>query len=385
MRRLLLYLLIVSVILFDGAALLTVSTPQGRAGLKTVLFIPQVLAGMPFKPLELLTMKPTRVTIEFPLAEGVGSADLYLPHGSGRHGAVLFYLGVMPPDRDESRVVALGEALARSGVVVMIPWLETQAQNKIVPDDIDSLVRGFQHLRAMDRVDPDHVGMGGICTGASMATVAAQDERIRSHVRFVNFFAGYYDASDLMRAIGSRSRFFADQVSPWNPDGLTMRLLTEHLIDGVTDPDDKAALTRLFIDKVPKADGGPASLTEEGFAVYRLIQGAAFEEVDELMQQLSPRTKEFLDLISPATHIDRLEARMLIMHDRADRLVPSEETRRLAASLADENDTYYTEFSLFQSAIQVHTDGGGDLGSLDYVSEAFKLFRHMYVVMREVS
>jgi hypothetical protein len=282
-------------------------------------------------------------------------------------------------------VVALGEALARSGVVVMIPWLGTQAQNKIVPDDIDGLVRGFQHLRAMDRVAPDRVGMGGICTGASMATVAAQDVRIRSQVRFVNFFAGYYDASDLVRAIGSRSRFFADQVSPWDPDKLTMRLLTEHLIDGVADSDDKAALTRLFIDKAPRADEGPVSLTEEGFAVYRLIQGEAFKEVDELMEQLSPRTKEFLDLISPATHIDRLEARMLIMHDRADRLVPSEETRRLAESLGGDSDAYYTEFSLFQSAIQVHTDGGGDLGPLDYVSEAFKLFRHIYVVMREVS
>jgi hypothetical protein len=384
-RRLLLYLLIASVVLFDGAALLTVSTPQGRAALKTALFIPQILADMPFKPLELLTMKPTRVTIEFPLAEGVGSAELYLPHGSSRHSAVLFYLGVVPPNRDESRVVALGEALARSGVVVMIPWLETQAQNKIVPDDIDGLVRGFQHLRAMDRVDADRVGMGGICTGASMATVAAQDERIRSQVRFVNFFAGYYDANDLVRAIGSRSRFYGDRVAPWDPDELTLRLLTEHLIDGVADPDDKAALTRIFIDKAPSADGGPVSLSEEGFGVYRLIQGEAFEDVDELMEQLSRQTKEFLDLISPATHIDRLEARMLIMHDRADRLVPSEETRRLAESLGDESDTYYTEFSLFQSAIQVHTDGGGDLGPLDYASEAFKLFRHMYFVMREVS
>ncbi|MDA1348466.1 MAG: hypothetical protein O3A47_06315 [Chloroflexi bacterium] len=384
-RRLLLYFLIASVVLFEGAVLLSVSTPQGRAGVKAVLFIPQVLADMPLKPLELLTRKPTREMIEFPLAEGMGSADLYLPHGSGRHSAVLFYLGVVPPDRDESRVVALGEALARSGVVVMIPWLQTQVQNKIVPEDIDGLVRGFQRLRELDRVDPDRVGMGGISTGASMATVAAQDERIRSQVRFVNFFAGYYDASDLVRAIGSRSRFYGDRVARWDPDELTVRLLTEHLIDGVADPDDKAALIRMLIDKAPNTDGGPVRLTEEGFAVYRLIQGEAFEDVDELMEQLSPETKEFLDLISPATHIDRLEARMLMMHDRADRLVPSEESRRLAESLGNESDTYYTEFSLFQSAIQVHTDGGGDLGPLDYVSEAFKLFRHMYVVMREVS
>ena len=73
----------------------------------------------------------------------------------------------------------------------------------------------FQYLRAHDAVDPERVGVGGICTGASMVTVAAQDERIRDHVKFVNFFAGYYDAADFAKAIGSRSRFSDDYVVPW--------------------------------------------------------------------------------------------------------------------------------------------------------------------------
>lgn len=144
-------------------------------------------------------------------------------------------MGVVPPDRDEQRIVALAEGLARAGMVVMIPWLDSQKLNRIASQDIDGLVRAFQHLRTLDSVDPERVGMGGICTGASLSLVAAQDERIADQVNFVNFFAGYYDIFDLVKAIAGRSRFYGGKVAAWDPDGLPLRLLRDHLIEGVTD------------------------------------------------------------------------------------------------------------------------------------------------------
>ena len=278
----------------------------------------------------------------------------------------------------------MAEGLARSGVVVVIPWLVSQNTERLASQDIDSLVRAFQHLRSLESVDPDRVGMGGICTGASLLTVAAQDERINSQVKFINFFAGYYDALDLVRAIGSRSRFYGDLLAPWMPDKLTMRLFTNHLIDGVTDPGDRAQLTRVLIDNEAVTQEEIESLSSEAMAVYRLVNGVPPEEVDGLMAQLSPKTVGFLRLISPNTHIDKLEARVLAMHDRGDKLVPSEESRRLADALGDDSDTYHTEFSFFQKEIQVHVDERQSVGPLGYVKEALKLFLHMYRVMREL-
>ena len=120
-------------------------------------------------------------------------------------------------------------------------------------------------------------------------------------------------------------------------------------------------------------------------AVYKLVSGVPSEEADALIEQLSPTTHDFLRMISPSTHIDQLKARMLIMHDRADRLVPSEKSRRLAEALSDDNDAYYTEFSFFQKQIQVHVDDSGGVGPIGYVREGFKLLLHMYKVMRELS
>ena len=355
----------------------TVVTPQGRTVFRTVLFLPQILPGIPIKPQEWITRDSVRHEIEFPLADGQGVADLYLPAGSGKHSAVLFFLGVVPPDRDERRVVALAEGLARSGIVVMIPWLDSQRLERISPDDIDQLVRALQHLRTLEFVNADKVGMGGICTGASLATVAAQDERIRDHVKFINFFAGYYDALDLVKAFAGRERFYGEEVRPWRPANLTVKLLTFHLIEGAADSDDRALLTRLLVDKQVSGEGELESLTPEGMAVYKLVSGVPSEEVDRLIEQLSPATHDFLRLISPSTHIDRLKARMLIMHGRADRLVPSEESRRLAEALSEDNDTYYTEFSFFQQQIQVHVDESEGVGPVGYVREGFKLLLHM--------
>ena len=45
--------------------------------------------------------------------------------------------------------------------------------------------------------------MGGFCVGASSATVAAHDSRIREQVKFVNFFGGYSLWRRNRRALGT--------------------------------------------------------------------------------------------------------------------------------------------------------------------------------------
>ncbi len=385
MRRFLRRLLVAWVILVVSVVFTTCATPQGRAAVRTALFIPQVLPGIPIKPQEWVTRDPVWQQVTYLKADGVGTADLYLPGGSGEHSAVLFFLGVVTdPPREDERVVALAEGLARAGMVVMLPWLDTQEQQRLSIDDIDHLVNAFQYLRGLDRVDPDRVGMGGICTGASMATVAAQDDRIRDNVKFVNFFAGYYDMFDYVRAMGSRSRFGDDYVAPWETDELPLKVLRYHLIDGVSDSEDRELLTNIFYQEEERDDDLASLETPEAVAAYRLLKGAPHAEVDQLVEQLSSETKELMRRISPSTNVDKLKARILIMHDRDDRLVPSEESGRFARALGEQN-VYYTEFSFFQKQIQVHVDEGGGVGPLDYTREAWKLFLHMYNIMRDVS
>ncbi|MBM3933258.1 MAG: hypothetical protein FJ319_02980 [SAR202 cluster bacterium] len=361
-------------------------TPQGRAAFKTALFVPQVLPSIPIKPQVWFTGDPAYREVYYPLSNGGQAvADLYLPPGGGRHSAVLFFQGVVPGGRFDPRVVALAEGLARSGMVVMMPWLKTQEENYIVVEDIDNLVLGFQYLRSLDEVDPDRVGMGGICVGASMTMVAAEDDRIRHHVKFVNLFAGYYDMYDLARAIACRCRFDGNEVTPWETDKLTFGVFRHHVIEGVPDEGDRELLTRIFKDNDDAADlGGNGMATEQGRAAYLLLEGVPFEDTERLMATLGPQIGEFMRAVSPSTNIDKISARVLIMHDRGDKLVPPEESRRMAAALSKDDRTYHTEFSFFQKQVQLHVDKTKSVGPLGFIREAAKLFMHMYNVIREI-
>ncbi len=363
-------------------ALLVLVTPQGKAAFRAAMFIPEVLPDLPVKPQSWFSREPVQEEVVFETASGPGVADIYRPGADGRHGAVVFFQGVVPGGRYDPRIVALGKGLARSGMVVMIPWSETQETHRIAVDDVDVLVRAFQHLQSLDYVDPDRVGMGGICVGASLAMVAAQDDRIRGDVSFVNSFAGYYDAEEFAKAIGSRSRFDVGYSSPWEPDKLTYGVFRDHLIEGVVSGEDRRLLTQVYVEgKSPEGD--LEQMAPDALAVRKLLDGVPYEEVDLVVAELSPATAAFFRAISPSAGIENLEARVLIMHDTADRLVPSEESRRLAGAL-DEGNVYHTEFSFFQRQIQVHVGDAGEVSLLDYVREAAKLYMHMYNIMRIV-
>lgn len=363
-----------------AASILLGGTPQGRTAVRTALFLPQILPAAPIKPLDRFTREPTRLPITYPLSVGEGPADLYVPASGERHSAILLFLGVNPAGRDDPRVVGLADALARTGVVVMIPWSENMTKNRVTVGEVDDLVRAFQYLRAHESVDPDRVGMSGFCVGASLTLVAAEDPRIKESVRFVNFFGGYFDADDLVKSVVTRSRFHNDATEPWEPDSLSVRVVRTHLIQGVMNTRDRQTLEAQFLNGETNTVTEDSLGTPGAMTVYKLLSGPEPAEADALIESLPASIRRSLMGISPSTSIDELEARVLIMHDREDRLVPSEESRRLFEALGGDSSVYYTEFAFFQ-----HLDPTRPVSPPVYVREGFKLFLHMYNVMRAMS
>ena len=359
--------------------------PQGKAAVKSALFVTQVLP-IPVKPQEWVTPDPVREVITFPVAGGEREADIYRIPDSKLRPGVLVFLGVNPAPRDDDRVVNLGNGLARAGFVVMFPWSPTMFEKRIDPEEPENLVWAFQYLRNLERVDPERVGMGGFCVGASIALVAASDPRISEDVDFLSAFGAYYDARDLLKQISSKESFYGDTVEPWDPKRDTKEVFTNQLIEGLTDGEEREILANVFVEKHAAADGASAGLSEEGKAVYRLLSSLhatddqerlTLAETESIMQDLPAGLVDDLAKISPSTNIGNLKARLLIAHDREDRLVPSEESRRLADALVTRGDVRHTEFSFFD-----HVTPDKTVGPLTFVKEAFKLFRYTYSIIR---
>ncbi len=369
-RRVFLALVVIASVLTIFIAV----TPQGKAGLRAALFVPQVL-DVPIKPQPWFTGDPVRHEVKYPQDTGTGVADVYRIPDSERRAAVLLFLGANAAGRNDEDVVNLGEALARSGFVVMFHWSPTMAlQHNIDPAEIDNLVRAFQFLEQQEWVDPERVGIGGFCVGASFSLVAAADPRIRDRVRFVNAFGPYFDAGDLLLQVVTRSRIDQGVRTPWEPDSLTLKVFANELIETVDDPVDRSLLTRVFVNG-ESAD--LSALTPPARNIAKLIDGVSPEEAAELYNELPKDFLAAMDRISPSRYVSDLKAKLLVLHDRDDRLVPSAESRRLAAAMQERGGIRYTELLSFD-----HVRPTSGTGAWDLLNEGFKLYRHMYGVMR---
>ena len=169
-------------------------------------------------------------------------------------------------------------------------------------------------------------------------------------------------------------------VEPWTPDKLSIEVVSSHLIGGLSDAGERALLERVFIVKDAVLDEGMlATMSAEAQAVHRLLSGVSRSEADDLVAGLPDEMRIELASISPATRLQDLDARVLLMHDRQDKLVPSEESRRLADALSERGGVYHTEFSLFQ-----HVDPTRPVSPPIYARELFKLYLHMYNILREL-
>jgi hypothetical protein len=135
-------------------------------------------------------------------------------------------------------------------------------------------------------------------------------------------------------------------------------------------------LRRVFLEDQRAAARDIESLSPEGQASYRILDRPTLAEAEALMEKLPMEFQESLRMVSPSEVIEHLQATVLIMHDREDKWVPSEESRRLADALQDRGGVYYTEFSFFQ-----HVDPTRRVGLTTFVREVTKLFLHMYNVL----
>ena len=370
--------LIVLALALAFAAVLTAGTAQGRTGVRAALLLTQLSPGFPVQPQSWFAAEPTREDVSYALSGGKATAHLYEPAGDGPFAAVLLVPGVNPAGPNDERIVNLATGLARAGMVVMVPWTDPDKEMRVEADEVGEVVETFQHMQRFESVDPERSGLGGFCIGASIAAVAAQNPRLRESVAFVNFFGGYFDASDLLAAIASETRFYEDTNEPWSPRSLSREVFTNHVLSTVSDIADRDLLTRRFANGNAFVDVDRDALTPEGRDAFDLLSGPDLDEADRLLAGLPPDFGSFMQSVSPSTNLELLTTRVLIMHDRQDRYVPAAESRRMAAALEElDGDVYFSEYEFFD-----HLDPTRSVGPIKFVGEAYKLFLHLYNILR---
>jgi acetyl esterase/lipase len=351
--------------------LLGVGTHRGRVALKSAGLLIEVFPDVPVYPLRLFTPAPVRTEVRYKLGESQTVADVYRPAGEGRHGALLFYVGV-GPERRNPHLVRLAGALARAGVVVMVPVSPEMSRFRVLPGEKEGVIAAFEYLRSRPYVDPRRVGIMGISAGGSLVAVAAEDPRIRDEVRLLELFGSYYNASELLEAVTLRSIEVDGRRREWRPQEVTVDVFRDMLLPTLPEAD-RRPLLPLFGGKTTAVPGG---LSPPGRRVAELLVNRDPARADRLVAELPANIRELLAGVSPETRIGELRAELFLLHDVSDPIIPFTESRTFYNGAKQARGRHLTEIRLFE---HVEPAGGGNPFLL--AREAAKLYGHVYGVL----
>ena len=345
-------------------------TRPGRVALKTTGIAFEVFPNSPVYPMRTFTRSPTVVRTKFPVGSASWDAWVYRPAGHGRFGALVFYIGI-GPEHQNPHVVRLSRALARAGVVVMVPVSPNLSAFRVRPGEEEGAVAAFEWLRERPYVDPDRVGFFGISVGGSMTAIAASDPRISRDVRLIDLFGAYYDARTLLAALVTHRIEVGGRWREWQPSPVPLQVLRTELLSYLSEGD-RRAIQPLLDGKVRTV---PPGLSPEGRATALMLLERDPSRMPNRIAALPPAMRDYLRRISPSTYVGGLRAELFLMHDRRDNIIPWTETLEFWEAAHPARGKHLTILDIFR---HVEPQGGNPLR---LVWEGGKLWWHIYRVI----
>ena len=349
---------------FIFAAILAACTPQLPGDSEAALALEDIAAGFGGSRLKDQTPPPERRTIGFNVEGRAYQGDLYLSSQNTRAGIVLVP-GVVPRGKDDRRIVALANTLARLQFAVLVPDLHGPRHYRVRAHDVREVADAFRHLSSReDLITPGRVGIAGFSYGAGPVLLAALEPDIRDEVDFVVTLGGYYNLRSIVTYF-TTGYFKTEPNGAWQylqPSPYNKWVFTLSNADLVERPEDRASLETLAHESLEydetAAPGSSAHLAPDARAFYRLITNEDPNRVPDLVQQLPTRILTELEGLNPASKdLTRLKAEVILVHGRSDTMIPYSESVALAQALPPEQVKLFVIDGLVHVDVQIkHTD-----------------------------
>lgn len=319
-------------------------TQRLPAPVKALFLVVQEFPQIPIKPLYLLSAAPTRRQVRLDAPHGAIVADVFLPNqlvgqvASKSRPAVVIAMGVKTAERDRPLLLHLGDTLSRLGYVAVWPRSEILDQGTSTFEEPETFVRAILYAAGLEPVDPRRISLAGFSIGSSIALVAAADPRVTNQVRAAIFFGGYYDAFDYLVSLASGTVQLDGAVVSWSP------------AEGAVN------------------HGREIFETWRAAGLLRVLEAQTRDEAQRLLAAASADERATLAKLSPAAHIDRVRARVFILHDKSDPYVHYSESIKLARALEPRGGATFLLANLFE-----HVQPRREL-ALDLLREFLRLY-----------
>jgi pimeloyl-ACP methyl ester carboxylesterase len=328
---------------FVFAAILAACTPRLPGDSDAALALEDIIAGFGGSRLKDQTPRPERRAIDFNIEGRTYQGDLYISSQASRAGIVLVP-GVVPQGKDDSRIVALAQTLARLQFVVLVPDLRGPRHYRLRAHDVREVADAFQHLNSLNNLVPlDRVGIAGFSYGAGPVLLAALEPDIRDEVDFVVTLGGYYNLHTIITYF-TTGYFKTEPDGDWQylqPSPYNKWVFTLSNADLFERRGDRTSLRALAHEGLEYGETASAvssaNLSSEAQAFHRLITNEDPNRVPELIQQLPASILTELEGLNPASRdLTTLRAEVILVHGRSDTMIPFSESLALTQALPPE-------------------------------------------------
>lgn len=310
--------------------------------LEALSVLGDIAAGAEASRLKAGTAEPVRETISYTFEGQADTADVYRPGGDAVPDAIVVLVpGVVRLGKDDPRLVAFANTLARARFLVFVPDLANLRRLTIASEDAAALARAIRYVAERGGVgERASVGVVAFSYAAGPALLAAISDGARQHVRFVYAVGGYYSL-DMVVTYLTTGHHRQNATRPWirsEPSPYALWVFVQSCAVHLENEDDRRLLATAANARLadPQADvsGLLSGLGPEGQAVIALIGNPDPEKAESLIARLpAPVLAELRALDLASRDLAPLEARVILIHGRDDRLIPHTESMALAAAL----------------------------------------------------
>ncbi|MBF8221225.1 alpha/beta hydrolase family protein [Halomonas sp. 328] len=318
------------------AALLASHGAMNR-GYEALLALGDIAAGSEASRLKARTPDPVREELTYAVDGRGYRADLYRPD-EPRRGALILVHGFTDAGRRDPRLIEFAMTLSRLGFTVMVPELEGLKRFSVSTREVEAIADAIRHLTQTEPAARSTTALAAISLAVGPALVAAKQADTADRVRFLIALGGYYDLTDMLRYVttGEDQGGAGRAAPPPQREGRWAVLLSQ--LHWLEDENDRAALAAIARRKLEDPDAPVQTevcqLGPQAQAAYELVTNEDPERVEALVARLPPPLlEEYQALDLSARDLDKLQARLVLIHGPHDRVIPVSHSRRLRDAL----------------------------------------------------
>ncbi|HEU0193097.1 MAG TPA: hypothetical protein VFQ71_02800 [Gaiellales bacterium] len=260
------------------------------------------------------------------------------PAAAARRPAIVFANGVTARGRDHPVIVRLAYALARTGHLVLVPDPPGLSVGEIGDDTVAGLVSVALAAAGRDDSRNGRVGLLGVSVGASLALLAAADERLAGRVSVVAGIAPYTDLSRVVKLATTGHYPGRDGDVSYPTPPFLLLVVARSLLLGLPSAAERARL-RAILAPVDVDDPDPLaglraipadSLEPGGRALVDLLLNRDRTHFPVLYERVPAPVRDGIGRLSPIECAERLRAPVEIATAPTDKYFPLAESEELA-------------------------------------------------------